>query len=1049
MLERLVKFSLSNRWVVLGTFAFLAVLGAWSVQKLPIDAVPDITNVQVVVNSKTGALDPEKIELLVTRPIEVELTGLVGLDEIRSISRYGLSQVTLVFVDGTDIYWARQQVSERLQNVRGQLPPAVTTELAPVTTGLGEVVMYSVEAEPGSELSKMSETERLTELRTAQDFIIAPQLKRVAGIAEVDSNGGYEKQIHVNFFPDRLERFGLTADVLVARLETLGENFGGGYIQREGRQIIVRSVPGIPNLEALRNYPLGLNVRGRPIRVSDVAEVQIDHPLRLGAATRNGEETVLGTLLMRVGANSREVAIQAQKTIAKLELPKGVQVVPLYSRSFLVDATIHTVIKSLTEGAVLVIAVLLLLLGNWRASLIVASAIPLSMLLAARGMSLFGVSANLMSLGAIDFGLLVDGSVVLVENILSRLSTSLASSREQKREIIEHACVEVLNPIVFGLSLIMVVYVPILTLESIEGKMFRPMAITVLLALAASLFIAVFLMPVLADMFLSIPKGQPGQEHPVEHETFFFRWAKKAYLPVLDASFAHRAWLVGLAGILIVMAGFVLSRMGSNFIPNLDEGDLVITLARDTRQGIDSSVEVQKKVEALLATYPEVERVFSRIGTAESATDPMGANLADTFLMLKKDRNQWTHPDKEALFKDMEARIKTLNVVQEASQTQPIEMRFNEMLEGSRADITLRVLGPDLENLYEAIEASEKVLKTIPGIESVESDPLTALKKSEMLDVSPDYAKLARLGINVSEVNRFLELSMGGKEVGSFIENSLRFPIVVHLDENLREQQSVIESLPLPLPAGGTVKLSEVANFSIQNKVTTIARSWGERYAAISINLEGRDVSSFVEEAKSKVESSIKLPEGYRFFWGGQFKNLTRAKVRLWIVVPSTLVAVFIVLLWSLGSFPQTVLVFSTIPFAAVGGVLLLFVRGIPLSVSAMIGFIALIGIALLNTIVLINVFQQRIRTGTSPLHTSIREGAISRLRPVLMTALVASLGFVPMALNTGIGAEVQRPLATVIIGGLITSTILTLVLLPGLYEWTIGKKPAALKTSA
>lgn len=1044
MLERLVKFSLSNRWVVLGTFTFLAILGGWSIAKLPIDAVPDITNVQVVVNTKTNALDPEKIELLVTRPIEIELTGLVGLEEMRSISRYGLSQVTLVFADGTDIYWARQQASERLQNVRSKVPQGITPELAPVTTGLGEVVMYSVEAEPESELSKKSEMERLTELRTAQDFLIAPQLKRVAGIADVDSNGGYEKQIHVNFFPERLERFGLTADVLVARLETIGENFGGGYIQRDGRQIIVRSVPGIPSLAALKEYPLGLNVRGRPIRVSDVAEVGVDHPLRLGAATRNGEETVLGTLLMRVGANSREVAIEAQKVIEKLDLPKGIKVVPLYSRSFLVDATIHTVVKSLTEGAILVIAVLLLLLGNWRASIIVASAIPLSMLLAARGMSLFGVSANLMSLGAIDFGLLVDGSVVLIENILSRLQESKIVSKKEKREVIEKACVEVVNPIVFGLTLIMVVYVPILTLESVEGKMFRPMATTVLLALGASLAIAVFLMPVLAELFLSLPGQKNIETHAGEHETILFRWAKKAYLPILDASFVHRKWLVGAAGILIVSALVILSRMGSNFVPNLDEGDLVITLARDTKQGIDSSVDIQKKVEALLATYPEVDRVFSRIGTAESATDPMGVNLADTFIMLKKDRSQWKHADKDSLFKDMEGRLKTLGVEQEASQTQPIEMRFNEMLEGSRADITLRVLGPDLNKLYEAIEASEKVLKNISGIESVESDPLTALKKSEMLDVSPNYGKLARLGINVSEVNRFLELSMGGKEVGSFIENSFRFPIVVHLDEKLRERQSVIESLPLPLPQGGTVKLSEVADFSIQDKVTTIARSWGERYAALSINLRDRDVSSFVKEAQMKVEQDIQLPEGYRFFWGGQFKNLVRAKIRLWIVVPSTLAAVFLVLLWSLGSLSQTVLVFSTIPFAAVGGVLSLFLRGIPLSVSAMVGFIALIGIALLNTIVLINVFQQRLRSGKFNLHDCVRGGALSRLRPVLMTALVASLGFIPMALNTGIGAEVQRPLATVVIGGLITSTLLTLVLLPGLYEWVmlrIGRK--------
>lgn len=1048
MLAKLVRFSLSNRGWVLGAFAVLSVLGGMSISTLPIDAVPDITNVQVVINSKTGALDPEKIESLVTRSIEVEVAGLAGLEEVRSISKYGLSQVVLVFSDGTDIYWARQQVGERLQNVRNKLPQGVSLELAPITTGLGEVYMYSVEAVPGSVFAKRPEKERLTELRTIQEYVIIPQLKRIAGIAEIDTNGGYQKQIHVNFDPTRLEKFGLTAETLVTRLETIGENFGGGYIEREGRQIIVRTVSGLTDLEKIKQMSLGLDVRGRPLRLSEVAQVSVDHPLRVGAATRHGQETVLGTVLMRTGANSRQVAEDSARAISTLELPVGVQVTPLYTRSFLVNSTVRTVEKSLLEGAILVICVLVLLLGNFRASLIVASAIPFSMVFAAKGMSLFGISANLMSLGAIDFGLLVDGSVVLIENVLSRLAAHRAreGSEPLKRQIIEEASVEVINPVVFGLLLIMVVYLPILTLESIEGKMFRPMALTVLLALAGSLFVAVFLMPVLADLFLSF-SNKRGARHASEHETWAFRLVKRAYQPVLEASFRHRFILTIGSLVLVGVSGLMLFGMGANFIPNLDEGDLVITLARDPRQGVLASVDAQQKVEKMLVAYPEAEKVFSRLGTPQSATDPMGINLADTFVILNKDRSKWRFSSKEALFEDMKAKIETLGIDQEVSASQPIEMRFNEMLEGSRADVTLRIFGPNLDTLFESIESAKKILSSIHGIESVEADPLTALKKSEMLDIVPNYTNLSRYGLNLSEVNRYLELAMAGKEVGSFQENSFRFPIVVHLDEQLRERQDVIESLPVGLAQGGTVPLSKLATFSLQNRVTTIARSWGERYAALSINLADRDVSSFVKEAQEKVGSGLKLAEGYRLYWGGQFKNLARAQLKLSIIVPLTLVAVFLVLLKSLGSLSQTALVFATIPFAAVGGVFSLFFRGIPLSISAAVGFIALIGIALLNAIVLINVFQQRLSSENENQEEAIREGALSRLRPVLMTALVASLGFLPMALNTGLGSEVQRPLATVVIGGLVTSTLLTLILLPGLYAWLVTREHARVLT--
>ncbi len=1033
MLTRLVEIALNNRYWILGITWMSVFAGVQGVMNLPIDAVPDITNIQVVVNTKTGALDPEGIEILVTRPVEIEMAGIPGLEEVRSISKYGLSQVTLVFSDQTDVYWARQQVMERLQNVRKDLPQRVSPELAPITTGLGEVFMYSLEAIPGSTMAKRPEVERLTELRSIQDFLVKPLLKRMEGVADIDSNGGYQKEIHVNFFPDRLDRMGLTTEQLVKRLESVGENYGGGYIQQKGEQVIVRTVPGISQLKDMEEISLGLDVRGRPIRLKEVAQVREDHALRVGAATRNGQETVLGTVLMRVGANSREVAHLAEKTIAELHLPEGVRIVPLYSRSFLVDATISTVMRSLIEGAVLVIAVLFLLLGNFRASVMVALAIPISMLVAGRGMLSLGISGNLMSLGAIDFGLLVDGSVVLIENILSRMQREGGTATsEQKRKYVLEGASEVIRPVVFGLFMIMVVYLPILTLQGIEGKMFRPMAATVLMALAASLLAAVFVMPVLADIFL--PMQKQG-----EHETWFFRIMKKIYVPVLRYCL-NRPKIILFPALVIFLGGVALAtRLGSDFIPQLDEGDLVVGLTRSSRIGINASVDGQKAAELAIAQHPEVETVFSRLGTPESATDPMGVHIADTFVILKKDRSTWKEPSKNALFETIREELIKIDPTQEVSDTQPIQMRFNEILEGSRADVTLRIFGPELPVLLRLIESSHKTMSEMTGVDSVNFDPLTALKTSPILDLIPRYDEQAKYGITLSDLNQIFELSMSGRVVGSYIEANRRLPVVVHLDESLREQRRAIEQIPIGLPNGGTIPLSRLAKLDIRDRVTTIARSWGERYAAISINLKDRDIASFVKEAQAKVTSAIQLPKGYRFYWGGQFKNLDRAKTRLVIIVPLTLFAVFLVLLRSFGNLTQTLLVFSCIPFATVGGIYSLYLRNIHFSVSAAVGFIALIGIALLNALVLMTVLNEKRAHSSSA--QSIKELAleatVSRLRPVVMTALVASLGFLPMALNTGLGSEVQKPLATVVIGGLMTATLLTLLLLPSLFCYT------------
>ncbi|WPU66726.1 efflux RND transporter permease subunit [Peredibacter starrii] len=1018
MLKSIVDFSLRNKLGVLLVTGVITLFCAFSIPDMAIDAVPDITNVQVQVNVKTGALDPENIELQVTRPMEIDFSGIPNLHDMRSISKFGLAQVTLIFEDGTDIYWARQQVSERMNSIR--LPNEVIPELAPITTGLGEVFMYTLKVDATSKLYSLSEEEQLKELRTIQDYTIKPHLKRVKGVADVDSNGGFVKEIHINFLPKKMDKFGLTIKQLLAKLESLGVNAGGGYIQFSKEQIIVRTFPRMPDLETISNLSLGINALGIPIKISDVAEVREDHSLRVGAATYAGKESVLGTVLMRIGANGRNVVEGVEEALTTLKLPQGVHIERLYTRKFLVDNTIKTVSTSLVEGAVLVVLILLILLGNIKAAIIVALAIPLSMLVAIRGMNFFGVTGNLMSLGAIDFGLLVDGSVVIIEAILAHLA--IEHTRD-KSEVLKEAATDVMGPVVSGLLLIMAVYIPILTLEGVEGKMFRPMAITVLLALGASLLIAMFVMPVLSDFFLK--NAHIGEDH----DTWFFKKAKKIFIPLFDKVLRHPVKAYGSALVLFLVSIFLLTRLGSDFIPELDEGDLVLGLTRNARIGIDASVSEQEKVEKLIMTYPEVEKVFARLGTPESATDPMGVNLADTFIILQKDRKKWRFKTKdeliEALMKDIEKHDPTTEV----SATQPIGMRFNEMLEGSRADISLRILGPDLKELFDYGEKAQEIILPIQGVESIEQDPLTALRRGPVLDIKPKFEKMAAYGITLLELNESVEIALAGREVGSFISDNIRFPIVTHMDESLRDDPKEISRIPIELPLGGTIPLSDIATITQDEQITTIARHWGNRYSAVSINVSGRDLGSLVKEAQDKIKEKLNLKEGYTLSWGGQFKNMERANKRLMIIVPLTLLGVFLILWKVFGKLAPTLIVFASVPFAAVGGILALYIRGLHLSVSAGVGFIALIGIALLNSLVLMNVLL----TDQSDLSVEerVKKGTLSRLRPVLMTALVAGLGFLPMALNTGIGAEVQRPLATVVIGGLMSSTFLTLFLLP------------------
>lgn len=1031
-----LNYILKNKITILFVVSALTLWGAWGIKDLAIDAVPDITNVQVVVNVKTNALDPENIELQVTRVLEVELSGLPNLVDMRSISKFGLAQVTLVFEEGSDLYWARQQVSERLGSV--DLPEGISVELAPITTGLGEVFMYTLEATSTSPLHLVSEEQKLTELRTIQDYIVKPHLKRVTGVADVDSNGGYVKQVHINFFPNQMEKYGITIQQMLSKLNAIGVSAGGGYIQTENEQVIVRTYPVMKNLDSISNLSLGLSSAGRAILVKDVAEVRIDHSLRVGAATIAGKEGVLGTVLMRVGSNGRNVVEGVELALKDLKLPEGIVLKPLYTRKFLVENTIKTVSTSLLEGAFLVVLVLLILLGSFKAALIVTLAIPLSMIIAMKGMNLLGITGNLMSLGAIDFGLLVDGSVVVIESILAKMALNNVNGKsfKSKAELIKETCLEVMPPVIAGILLIMAVYLPILTLEGVEGKMFRPMAITVLMALGVSLLTAVFVMPILALLFL---KEEPHNE-TIDHDTWFFRKTKKIFIPIFEFILIKPLpFFIGSFGMLAISI-YLVTQLGSDFVPELDEGDLVLGVTRSARIGIDASVEEQKKIEKTLKAFPEVTQIFARLGTPESATDPMGVNLSDTFLILEKDRSKWRFKSKDELVNALILKINEIYPESEVSGTQPIGMRFNEMLEGSRADISLRIYGDDLKSLYQYGEKAKEIIKPIRGVESIEQDPLTALRQGPVLDIVPDFVQLGRYGITLEDLNRTAGLSLAGLTLGTFIQDNIKYPIILHLDEKLREKTSEIAKLPIDLPMGGTIPLDKISNISQEEKITTIARQWGKRYAAISINVSGRDIGSLVKEAKQEIQKKLNLKEGYELSWGGQFKNLERANKKLMIIVPITLLSVFLILLKVFGSFPPTLLVFSSVPFAGVGGVLALYFRGINFSVSAGVGFIALIGIALLNSLVLISVLLKESKE--KPIEEAVRTGTLSRLRPVLMTALVAGLGFIPMALNTGLGAEVQRPLATVVIGGLITSTFLTLFLLPSAFLfWNTRKQ--------
>lgn len=1021
---------LKNKVAVLAFFGLTLVWSLTILPQLSVDAVPDITNTQVVVISRTGALTPDQIEKRVTLPIEQEMTGLKGVTEVRSLTKFGLSLVTVIFEDGTPLYFARQIVGEKLVTASTSLPEGVQTGLAPVATGLGEVLMWTVRLSKDSEKRSWPLKEQLQYLRAVQDRKIRPQLKQIDGIAEVDLNGGYNREVHINYFPDKLKVYGVTVTELARSVQSAGEAFSGGYIQQNNQQVIVKSSYQLETLDQLKALAVKIMPNGKLVRVGDLADVRFDHSQRTGAASQMGEETVLGIALMRVGANSRAVASLAEQSLKDLNLPKDIVLEIAYNRSDLVQKTVGTIEKNLLEGALLVIVVLFLLLGRFLAALIVACVIPISMIYAVNGMFNFGISANLMSLGAIDFGLLVDGSVVFVENIIKRLSEAKEKlNPKQRLQIISEACSEVAPPVIVGLVIIMVVYLPIFTLEGVEGKMFSPMATTVLMALGASLIVALFLIPVLAYLLIRTP------EQPIQ-EPFLARWLHKIYPPILDLALRFPKLLLSSVLLVFLVGSVLFLRIGSEFVPQLDEGDLVLGIVREPKQHLDTSLQEQLKLESAIKEFPEVELVFSRIGSPESGTDPMSPNFADTFVILKKGVGS---QKKDELFEAIRKRLLELNPEQEISKNQPIEMRFNEILEGSRADVSLRILGPDLDELLKLATQAKDILGEIDGVESVEFDALTGLTKTDVLSLKVDSERAQQLGINIQDLNMQFETALAGVQLGSFVDNGFRIPVRLHLDESLRDQMSMIEQIPVSIQPGTSVPLKDVVSFGLKEEVTTIARYFSQRYSAVSINLQDRDIGSFVQEAKQKIKENLPLPDGYKIAWGGQFKNLERARGKLMFILPLTLGIVFFLLFFMTGSFIQAAIIFTAVPVGLAGGAFSLAARDINFSVSAAIGFIALSGIVVLNSMVLVSFINQLRAHGETALN-AVKNGAMARLMPVSITALVASLGFLPMALNTGLGAEVQRPLATVVIGGLVTSTVLTLLVVPVLMRWSLER---------
>ncbi|MGH8454080.1 MAG: efflux RND transporter permease subunit [Nevskiales bacterium] len=1029
MIDAIIRFSIERRWVVLFFVAFIAALGVYNYQRLPIDAVPDITNIQVQINTEAPGYSPLEVEQRITFLIETAMAGLPYLEYTRSLSRYGLSQVTVVFEDGTDVFLTRQLVNERIQEVKSQLPPGIEPNMGPIATGLGEIFLYTVTAEPGAKQADGRPYDA-TALRTVQDWIIRPQLRQVPGVTEVNSIGGYDKQYHVTPDPTKLRSLSLTFNDVIEALERNNANVGAGYIDKGGEQYLIRAPGQVADTHDIEGVIVASH-DGVPIRIRDVAEVGIGKELRTGAATRDSEETVLGTAVMLVGENSRTVSRRVAEKLTEVAatLPPGVKAEAVYDRTYLVEKTIATVQKNLLEGAVLVVIVLLALLGNLRAALVTAAVIPLSMLFLITGMVQEEVSANLMSLGALDFGLIVDGAVIIVENCILRLAErqhhlGRMLDTEERFHIVFSATREVFKPSLVSVVVVVLVNLPIFALTGVEGKMFRPMAFTVVVALLGALIFSLTFVPAAVALTL---RGKVA-----ERENILMEWARRAYTPLLNLALKARWLTVGVATLLVIGTVWLASHMGTEFIPKLDEGDVAVQTIRIPGTSLNQSLAMQSAIESALLKLPEVYTTFARTGTAEVATDPMPPNVSDGYVMIKP-REEWPDPSKpkSQLLDEIEMAVRSVPG-NNYEISQPIQLRFNELISGVRSDFAVKVFGDDLDTLLQLGNRIAALMQPVAGAAGIKVEQVSGLP---MLTIQANRDALYRYGLNVADVQEVIEIALGGRETGQVFEGDRRFNLVVRLPETMRTDIDDIKRLPVPLPEGGYVPLSDVATLSIAPGLNQVNRENGKRRVVVTSNVRGRDLGSFVAEVQQAITQNVKLPPGYWLDYGGTFEQLESAAARLKLLVPLTLLMIFGLLLMTFGSAKDAALVFSGVPLALTGGVAALWLRDIPLSISAGVGFITLSGVAVLTGVVMVSAFRDILEQKGESLEEAIVEGALLRLRPILMIALVASLGFLPMALNTGTGAEVQRPLATVVIGGIISATLLSLLVLPALYR--------------
>lgn len=1028
MVDKLIQFSIKRRWLVLFLVLAVGALGVWNYQHLPIDAVPDITNVQVQINTEVPGYSPLEVEQRITYLVELAITGLPYVENTRSLSRYALSQVTVVFEKGTDIYFARNLINERLQQAKSDMPPGIEPVMGPTATGLGEIFHYAVHAEPGARQLNGEPYDAMA-LRAIQDWVIRPQLRLVPGVTEVNTIGGYEKQFHITPDSASLLAFQVSFDDLVSALELNNASVGAGYIEKNGEQYLIR-VPGqVADLASIERIVVAQRT-GVPITVGDVASVGLGQQLRTGAATLNGEETVLGTAVMLMGGNSRTVSEAVAAKLAEINksLPEGIVAEPVYNRTVLVDKTIATVQTNLAEGAILVVVVLLVMLGNVRAALLTAMVIPLSMLMLMTGMVQTKVSANLMSLGALDFGLIVDGAVIIVENCILRLAgrqhqLGRTLALDERLQTVYAATREVFTPSLISVLVVILVNLPILALTGVEGKMFTPMAMAVIMALLSALVLSLTFVPAAVALVM---KG-----HIEEKENAIVRLSKSLYGPILTKALQFRVWVISGAVIFVALIGVFATKMGAEFIPNLDEGDIAVQALRIPGTSLTQSLDMQFRIEKAVLELPEVKSFFSRVGTAEVASDPMGPNISDGYVMLK-DKSDWPNPEKSKmqLLEELDEKLALLpGNAYEISQ--PIQLRFNELISGVRSDLGIKIFGEDLSQLLITGNEIAAILSSIEGADGVKVEQVAGLP---ILSIVPDRSALSRYGLNVVDVQDVIAAATGGEEAGLVFDGDRRFPIVVRLAEHLRSDISALERLPIPTSDGGYIALHEIARLSLAPGPNQISRENGKRRLVVSVNVRDQDLAGFVAKVQEKIDQQVKLPTGYWLEYGGTFEQLQSASQRLSLLVPITLIMIFTLLMMTFGSAKDAVLVFSSVPLALTGGVIALWLRDIPLSITAGVGFITLCGVSVLTGVMMVTAFRDALNRGDS-IDVAILNGAMLRLRPILMVAMVAALGFLPMALNTSTGAEVQRPLATVVIGGIISSTLLTLLVLPGLYR--------------